>query len=66
MSDNNIINNPPFTTRDQIATAAMNGMLSHSTRYRALVRPPRTWHDALADEAYAIADAMLKARNAKD
>ena len=48
--------------RDLFAALAMQGMLAHSTRYKSHTQAPRTWHDALADEAYSIADAMLKAR----
>ncbi|ORE90213.1 hypothetical protein ATO13_23296 [Stappia sp. 22II-S9-Z10] len=57
----------PDGLRDQFAMAALNGMLSHSTRYR-----PRdehrhmSWHDAIATEAYQIADAMLAARKAAE
>lgn len=48
-------------TRDEIALAALNGMLSHATRYRPR-DPKRNWHEAIAEEAYQIADAMLRAR----
>ncbi len=50
--------------RDELAQAALMGMLAHPTRYR-----PRSgkygvdnWHDAISGEAYEIADAMMKAR----
>lgn len=51
--------------RDLFAAFALQGMLAHSTRYR----PPRYtnvaeqphWHDAIADEAFRIGEAMLRA-----
>lgn len=49
--------------RDEFARAALYGMLAHPVRYK-----PRHsechlhWHDAIASEAYDIADAMISAR----
>lgn len=48
---------------DEIAIAAMQGMLAHPTRYK-----PRTndkhlhWHDAISKEAHELACAMIKNR----
>lgn len=50
-----------MTERDDLAKAAMQGMLAHSTRYRPRAGASDNWHDALAEEAYQIADAMLRA-----
>lgn len=49
--------------RDEFAAAALNGMLAHTTRYK----PRHTdcelhWHQAIAKEAYEIADAMVAER----
>jgi hypothetical protein len=55
------------TLRDEFAKAALVGMLAHSRG-----NPPHGykpvpnelyWHNAIAIEAYELADAMLKARN---
>lgn len=48
--------------RDDNARAAMRGMLAHSTRYKPRPGAPESWHDAMAQEAYEIADAMERAR----
>lgn len=55
MTDNNL-------ERDLFACFAMQGMLAHSTRYRPREGAPANWHEALAEEAYQIADAMLAQR----
>lgn len=52
-----------MSVRDAMAIAAVNGMLAHSTRYRPRVGAPENWHEAIAEEAYQIADAMLAARS---
>jgi len=44
---------------------ALQGMLAHSTRYRPRPGAPENWHDAIAQEAVQLADAMLKALEAK-
>ena len=49
--------------RDENARAAMLGMLAHPTRYRPRPGAPENWHDAIAQEAYEIADAMQRARS---
>lgn len=51
------------TLRDLFAMAAMQGMLAHSTRYKPALGYPENWHDALSQEAYEIADAMIAERN---
>lgn len=51
--------------RDIFAIAALNGMLAHSTRYKPREGASPDWHLAIAEEAYEIADAMLKVREAK-
>lgn len=48
--------------RDAIAVLAMQGMLAHARPYKAI--GPMHWHDCLAKEAYQIATAMLRARDA--
>lgn len=49
------------TKRDLFAFAALQGMLAHPTRYRPRAGAPSNWHDAIAQEAYEIADAMERA-----
>lgn len=51
----------PATLRDDLAIAAIQGMLAHSTRYRPL-NANTPWHEAMTNEAYQIADAALKER----
>jgi len=54
---------PGLTRRDWFAGRALQGMLAHSTRYKPRpVDAGRHWHDAIAREAYELADAMLAAR----
>lgn len=66
MQDEQIFNldarlNISYDLRDYIAAEALCGMLSHSTRYRP--RDGRSdWHSAIAEEAYELADAMLKVK----
>ena len=52
------------TLRDYLAAQAMTGMLAHSTRYKPR-DPAMAWHQAISQESYEIADAMLSAREAK-
>lgn len=55
-----------MTLRDWFAGQAINGMLSHSTRYRPYQKDRGLyWHDAIAYEAYELADAMIAARKEK-
>lgn len=52
-----------MTLRDYFAAKAMQGMLSHATRYKPReVDNDIYWHAALVKEAYEIADAMIAAR----
>jgi len=53
--------NATITKREYIATAALQGMLAHSTRYRPRPGAPENWHDAIAQEAVQLADALIKA-----
>jgi hypothetical protein len=48
--------NPRFL----LAVAAKQGMLAHSTRYQPREGAPENWHEALAEEAFEIAEAMMK------
>lgn len=54
-----------MTLREWYAGVALQGMLAHSRHGHGY--HPRDesmhWHDAIAEEAYEIADAMLKERN---
>lgn len=52
----------PSFDRDLVAMLALNGMLSHPTRYKPRPSASKNWHEAIAEEAYQIADAMLIAR----
>lgn len=53
---------PGMTLRDWFAGQALSGMLAHSTRYRPRDGAPANWHEAIAQEAYEIADAMIASR----
>lgn len=54
-----------MSLRDRIALEALGGMLAHSTRYKPReIDRALHWHDAIAKEAYELADAMLAARKA--
>lgn len=48
-----------MSKREVFAMAAMQGMLAHPTRYRPRPGAPSNWHEAISEEAYEIADAML-------
>jgi NTP pyrophosphatase (non-canonical NTP hydrolase) len=37
---------------------ALIGMLAHPTRYKPRPGKSANWHEAIAEEAYEIADAM--------
>lgn len=50
------------TLRDYFSAKALQGMLAHMTRYQPRDRN-QNWHDAISQEAYQLADAMLKERN---
>lgn len=45
--------------RYEIAKSAMQGMLAHSTRYKPR-NPNMNWHNAIAEEAKELADALIK------
>ena len=50
-----------------IATIAMQGMLAHPTRYKPREQDAHMhWHDALATEAFDIADAMARVEIARE
>ena len=52
-----------MTLRDHFAGLALQGMLCHSTRYKPrVINSDENWHNAISEEAYEIADAMLKRR----
>lgn len=54
---------PGLSLRDHFAGQALNGMLAHATRYRPYEKDRGLhWHEAIAIEAYELADAMLAAR----
>lgn len=53
---------PPAGLRDGFAAQALQGMLAHATRYRPREHASRNWHEAISEEAYKLADAMLEAR----
>lgn len=51
----------------QIAVIMAQGMLAHSTRYKPREEDAHMhWHDALAAEAFDIADALARAAAARD
>lgn len=49
----------------EYAARAMQGMLAHQKRYEPRPNDPHDWHQALAKEAFEIADAMLAASRNK-
>ena len=51
-----------LAVRDLFAANALNGMLSHSTRYQPREGADMHWHDSIVKEAYELADAMLAER----
>ena len=51
--------------RPFIATYALQGMLAHPTRYKPREGAPANWHEAIAEEAVQLADAMLAALKPK-
>lgn len=51
-----------MSLRDYFAAKAMQGMLAHATRYRPRPGASSNWHEAMSEEAYEIADAMLRAK----
>lgn len=51
-----------MTPRDFFATDALTGMLAHAKRYKPRAEASSNWHEAIAEEAYQIADAMMVAR----
>ena len=55
---------PGMSLRDWFAGQALAGMLAHSRSGRGYQPrdPNMPWHDAIAEEAHQLADAMLKAR----
>lgn len=52
-----------MSLRDRIALEALGGMLAHSTRYKPRPGSSANWHEAISEEAYEIADAMILARS---
>lgn len=49
---------------DKFALGALQGMLAHSKRYRIRAgKMSMTWHEAISEEAYEIARAMVSQRN---
>ena len=62
--DNNGLNRfSGLTIRQQFAMVAMNGMLAHSTRYRPRQGASNNWHEAMAEEAVQLADALIAELN---
>lgn len=47
------------TKRDFFAAMALNGMLAHPKRYEPR-KSGTGWHEAISEEAYEIADQMIK------
>jgi len=56
---------PGMDQRTYIATKALAGMLAHSTRYRPRPGSSTNWHEAIAEEACELADALIAALNAE-
>jgi len=56
---------PGLTKRQWFAGMVLNGMLAHPTRYRPRPGAPANWHEAIAQEAFEIADALLAAEGEK-
>ncbi len=43
-----------------LAGMAMQGMFAHPKRYEPRHGAPANWHDAISEEAFELADAMLR------
>lgn len=52
-----------YMSREGWAAFAMQGMLAHPQRYQPRPGDPENWHEAIAKEAFEIADAMMAERN---
>lgn len=52
-----------MTLRDYAAIEALHGMLAHPTRYKPRSGASANWHEAISEEAYQIADAMIAERS---
>jgi hypothetical protein len=50
----------PRYERMELAICALNGMLAHPRRYKPRPGANPDWHIAIAEEAFEIADAMIK------
>lgn len=53
------MNSEKMTLREWYAGKALNGMLAHPTRYRPRFGAPLNWHEAIAQEAVQMADALM-------
>lgn len=51
-----------LSERDYIAIEALGGMLAHAKRYKPRQGASKNWHEAISEEAYQLADAMLAER----
>lgn len=54
-----------LSRRQYYAAKALAGMLAHPTRYHPRPGAPTNWHEAIAQEAFEIADAMLAMEQVK-
>lgn len=54
--------NEGLTIRDYSAIEAMQGMLAHPRPYKPRKGTSKNWHEAIAEEAYRLADAMIAER----
>lgn len=48
-----------MTKREWFAAQALNGVLAHPTRYRPRRNSSSNWHEAIAEEACELADALI-------
>jgi len=53
---------PSMPLRDWFAGMAVQGMLAHPKRYKPRQCASSNWHEAIAEEAFQLADAMLAER----
>jgi hypothetical protein len=55
-----------MSLRDAAALAALQGMLAYGVGFRPAETPDLHWHNVVAREAWAVADAFIAARETKE
>lgn len=63
---NHITSSFGLTKRELFAAMALQGMLSHPTRYKPREGSSNNWHEAISEEAVQIADALITELNKEE